>query len=79
MSKWLWISFLILVSTGETGGVYMLVSDTIMEVADQETLAAILESCRNIEGILTFICGFLLFFVVVALCYFSYKFFKIFF
>lgn len=53
--------------------------NAIMEVADSETLAAILESCQNSEILLGYLVGFGLFFVVVLLCYFSYRFFKIFF
>ena len=53
--------------------------DTLVEVADPETLAAILDSCRNIEVLLGYLVGFGLFFVVVLLCYFTYRFFKIFF
>ena len=43
------------------------------------SLQELLQSAKNTESACQYIAGFLLFFVVCALCYFSYKFFKIFF
>ena len=55
----------------------------VMEMADQadymELLEGILLSAQNTEYAVQLIAGFLLFFVVVLLCYFCYKFFRIFF
>lgn len=43
------------------------------------TLEQILGSVQNVEYFLYLMTGFALFFVVVCLCYFCYKFFRIFF
>lgn len=43
------------------------------------SLQELVQSVHNTESACQYIAGFLLFFVVCALCYFSYKFFKIFF
>ena len=55
----------------------------VMEMAEQidytELLGNILVSSQNAEYALQMIAGFLLFFVIVVLCYFCYKFFRIFF
>ena len=55
----------------------------VIEMAEQidysELLANILASSQNTEYALQLISGFLLFFVIVVLCYFCYKFFRIFF
>lgn len=42
-------------------------------------LASILQELENLSTAMQYCTGFLLFFVVVVLCFFSYKFFKIFF
>lgn len=42
-------------------------------------LTPLLGSVQNMEQLLTLLLGFALFAVVVALCYFCYKFFRIFF
>ena len=42
-------------------------------------LTALLSTNQNIETLLGYLLSFALFFVVVCLCYFCYKFFKIFF
>ena len=61
----------------------MLEPTTVIEMAEQidytELLGNILTSCQNTEYAFQLISGFLLFFVVVVLCYFCYKFFRIFF
>lgn len=55
----------------------------VMEVVEQidytEFLEQILTCSQNMEYALQIIAGFALFFVVVALCYFCYKFLRIFF
>ena len=62
-----------------TEGDFNLTVGVDMEVAEAETMTAILDSCHSIETLLGYLNGFVLFFVVVLLCYFTYKFFKIFF
>ena len=55
----------------------------VIEVAESidytPLLSEMLTSLQNNEMLLGYIYSFLLFFVVVALCYFCYKFFRIFF
>ncbi|MBQ7129893.1 MAG: hypothetical protein IJO21_02475 [Oscillospiraceae bacterium] len=52
----------------------------IVETADYTAiLNQIFGSVQNVEYALQLICGFALFAVVVCLCYFCYKFFRIFF
>lgn len=54
----------------------------LMEVTNlidyTENLNQILISVQNVEYALNVIAGFCLFFVIVCLCYFCYKFFRIF-
>ena len=55
----------------------------VIEVANQidytDFMAQILATLQNIDTVLQYLAGFGLFFVVVLLCYFCYKFFRIFF
>lgn len=52
----------------------------VMETIDYtETLTALLESSQNLELLQGYLVSFGLFLIVVVLCYFCYKFFKIFF
>lgn len=54
----------------------------VTEVAidpDEDTLSQLLTSHRNTEYATQLIAGFCLFFTVFIICYFSYKFFRIFF
>ena len=46
---------------------------------DTALMEQLLGTAQNIEYVLNLLAGFGLFFVVVLLCYFSYKFFRIFF
>lgn len=46
---------------------------------DTALIEQLLGTAQNIEYVLNLLAGFGLFFVVVLLCYFSYKFFRIFF
>ena len=54
----------------------------VIEVVETDyngPLASILQELQNLDTAVQYCTGFLLFFVVVVLCFFSYKFFKIFF
>ena len=52
----------------------------VVETTDYtDILMEILGSTRNLEYLITMLNGFALFAVVVCLCYFCYKFFRIFF
>lgn len=54
------------------------VTEVTEDPDDAFSLQELLQSARNTETACQYIAGFLLFFVVCALCYFSYKFFRIF-
>ena len=51
----------------------------VVETDYNAPLASILQELENLDTAVQYCSGFLLFFVVVVLCFFSYKFFKIFF
>ncbi len=51
----------------------------VTEATTPENLEMIVESVQRLDVMAQLICGFLLFFVVVTLCHFCYRFFKIFF
>ena len=55
------------------------VIEAVEETINPEVMEELLMSAQNSEFALQIIAGFLLFFTVVALCYFCYKFFRIFF
>lgn len=54
------------------------VTEVTEDPDDAFSLQELVQSARNTETACQYIAGFLLFFVVCALCYFSYKFFRIF-
>lgn len=55
------------------------VTEVTIDLDDEDTLSLILTSQQNTEYATQLIAGFGLFFVVCVICYFSYKFFRIFF
>lgn len=55
------------------------VTEETQDPDEMFSLQELLQSAKNTESACQYIAGFLLFFVVCVLCYFSYKFFKIFF
>lgn len=56
-----------------------LVTEVTIDPEDEDMLSLILTSQQNTEYATQLIAGFGLFFVVCVICYFSYKFFRIFF
>lgn len=56
-----------------------MVTEVTIETDEEDTLSLILTSQQNTEYATQLIAGFGLFFTVCIICYFSYKFFRIFF
>ena len=56
-----------------------MVTEVAIDPDEEDTLSQLLTSHRNTEYATQLIAGFCLFFTVCIICYFSYKFFRIFF